>query len=257
MNSAEKRSKNKGLIGTILFHTLLLVMFLFMGLTYQDPPPEEEGISINFGFSEDGLGEIDPEDTEEITEIVEEEIIEEQIESHDEILSQEIIETPAVKKTEKKIKIIEEKPQEEVIEEKKPEINKKALYTGKKKNINKAQGKKDSQGNQGLMDGDPNTNNYIGGGIGVDGNAYQLGGRKAIKKPKPKGNQVSGKVVVLITVDRLGNVIYANAGAQGSTTFDKELLERAKKAALKTTFDTKQNAPKNQQGKIIYDFRLN
>jgi len=257
MNSAEKRSKNKGIIGTILFHTLLLVMFLFMGLTYQDPPPEEEGISINFGFSEDGLGEIDPEDTEEITEIVEEEIIEEQIESHDEILSQEIIETPAVKKTEKKIKIIEEKPQEEVIEEKKPEINKKALYTGKKKNINKAQGNKDSQGNQGLMDGDPHTNNYIGGGIGVDGNAYQLGGRKAIKKPKPKGNQVSGKVVVLITVDRLGNVIYANAGAQGSTTFDKELLERAKKAALKTTFDTKQNAPKNQQGKIIYDFRLN
>ena len=257
MNSAEKRSKNKGIIGTILFHTLLLVMFLFMGLTYQDPPPEEEGISINFGFSEDGLGEIEPEDTEEITEIVEEEIIEEQIESHDEILSQEIIETPAVKKTEKKIKIIEEKPQEEVIEEKKPEINKKALYTGKKKNINKAQGNKDSQGNQGLMDGDPNTNNYIGGGIGVDGNAYQLGGRKAIKKPKPKGNQVSGKVVVLITVDRLGNVIYANAGAQGSTTFDKELLERAKKAALKTTFDTKQNAPKNQQGKIIYDFRLN
>ncbi len=257
MNSAEKRSKNKGIIGTILFHTLLLVMFLFMGLTYQDPPPEEEGISINFGFSEDGLGEIEPEDTEEITEIVEEEIIEEQIESHDEILSQEIIETPAVKKTEKKIKIIEEKPQEEVIEEKKPEINKKALYTGKKKNINKAQGNKDSQGNQGLMDGDPNANNYIGGGIGIDGNAYQLGGRKAIKKPKPKGNQVSGKVVVLITVDRLGNVIYANAGAQGSTTFDKELLERAKKAALKTTFDTKQNAPKNQQGKIIYDFRLN
>jgi len=257
MNSAEKRSKNKGIIGTILFHTLLLVMFLFMGLTYQDPPPAEEGISINFGFSEEGLGEIDPEDTEEVTEIVEEEIIEEQIESHDEILSQEIIETPAVKKTEKKIKIIEDKPQEEVIEEKKPEINKKALYTGKKKNINKAQGNKDSQGNQGLMDGDPNTNNYIGGGIGIDGNAYQLGGRKAIKKPKPKGNQVSGKVVVLITVDRLGNVIYANAGAQGSTTFDKELLERAKKAALKTTFDTKQNAPKNQQGKIIYDFRLN
>ena len=257
MNSEEKRNKNKGIIGTILFHTLLLVMFLFMGLTYQDPPPAEEGISINFGFSDEGLGEIEPEDTEEITEIVEEKTIEEQIESHDEILSQEIIETPAVKKTEKKVKLIEEKPKEEVIEEKKPEINKKALYTGKKKNINKAQGNKDSQGNQGLMDGDPNANNYIGGGIGIDGNAYQLGGRKAIKKPKPKGNQVSGKVVVLITVDRLGNVIYANAGAQGSTTFDKELLERAKKAALKTTFDTKQNAPKNQQGKIIYDFRLN
>ena len=52
MNSEEKRNKNKGIIGTILFHTLLLVMFLFMVLTYQDPPPAEEGISINFGFSD-------------------------------------------------------------------------------------------------------------------------------------------------------------------------------------------------------------
>ena len=77
------------------------------------------------------------------------------------------------------------------------------------------------------------------------------------RQPKPKGNQTEGKVVVSITVDRLGNVIYANAGAQGSTTFNKELLARAKKAALKTKFDTKESAPANQQGKIIYDFRLN
>ena len=55
----------------------------------------------------------------------------------------------------------------------------------------------------------------------------------------------------------LGNVIYANAGAQGSTTYNKELLKRAKNAALKTKFDTKKNAPENQQGKIVYDFRLN
>ena len=88
-------------------------------------------------------------------------------------------------------------------------------------------------------------------------NAYQLGGRRAIRKSKPKGNQIEGKVVVVITVDRLGNVIYANPGARGSTTLNKELLNRAKKAALKTKFDIKQSAPKNQHGKIIYDFRLN
>ena len=71
MTSSEKISKRKGIIGTILFHALLLVAFLFMGLTYQDPPPAEEGISINFGFVDEGLGEIEPEDTEELTEIVE------------------------------------------------------------------------------------------------------------------------------------------------------------------------------------------
>ena len=102
MTSSEKKNKRKGIIGTILFHTLLLVAFLFMGLTYQDPPPAEEGISINFGFSDEGLGEIEPESTEDITEIVEEEIIEEQIESTEEIITQNTVETPAVEKKEEK-----------------------------------------------------------------------------------------------------------------------------------------------------------
>ena len=258
MTSLEKKDKRKGIIGTILFHTLLLVAFLFIGLTYQDPPPDEEGISINFGVSDEGSGEIDPEDTEEVIEIVEEEIVEEQIETTEEVFTQTVVETPTIKKTEDKRKVIErEEPKEEVIEEKKPEINKKAIYTGKKKNQKKSEGEKGEKGNQGVIDGDLNSNIYEGSGIGEDGTAYQLGGRKAIKKPKPQGNQIEGKVVVIITVNRLGDVIYANPGAQGSTTFNKELLERARKAALKTTFDTKQSAPNNQQGKIIYDFRLN
>jgi outer membrane biosynthesis protein TonB len=236
-----------------------VVAFLFMGLTYQDPPPTEEGISINFGFSNESLGDIEIENTEKITELLEEEtIIEKQIESAEEIITQSVVETPYIEKVEKKKKLIEkEKIKEEVIEEKKPEINKKAIYTGKKKNKNKSEGEKGGLGNQGVINGNQNSNVYEGGSVGEDGNAYQLGGRKAIEKPKPQGNQVEGKIVVIITVDRLGNVIYANAGAQGSTTFNKQLLERAKRAALKTTFDTKQSAPKNQQGKIIYDFTLN
>jgi len=258
MTPIEKKTKRKGIIGTILFHAFLLVAFLFLGLTYQDPPPAEEGISINFGFSDEGSGEVDLEDTEELTEVVEQDIIEEQIESIEDISTQSMVESPAVEKLKEQEKIIEkDEPKKEIIEEKKPEINKKAIYTGKKKNENKSEGEKDIQGNQGVVDGDPNTDSYKGGGIGENGIAYQLGGRKAIKKPKPKGNQIEGKVVVIITVDRLGNVIYANAGAQGSTTFNKELLSRAKKAALKTKFDTKETAPANQQGKIIYDFRLN
>ena len=76
MLATEKKNKIKGFIGTIIFHALILIAFLFMGLTYQDPPPLEEGISINFGFNDTGLGEIEPEDTEEINEISESEIIE-------------------------------------------------------------------------------------------------------------------------------------------------------------------------------------
>ena len=259
MTATEKKSKRKGIIGTILFHVLLLVAFLFMGLTYQDPPPAEEGISINFGFTEEGLGEIEPEDTEEIIDAVEEEIIEEQVESTEEIVTQTTIENPAVEKTEKKKKVVEKKqPKEEVIKEKNSEINKKAIYPGKKKTTTNSEGNEKGEGNKGAIDGDPNADAYEGGGIGEDGTAYQLGGRKAEFKARPIYNiQVEGEVVVAITVDRLGNVIYANPGAKGSTTLNKELLQRAKTAALKTKFEPKPSAPNNQQGKIIYSFREN
>ena len=259
MTAAENKGKRKGIIGTILFHALLMIAFLFMGLKYQDPPPAEEGISINFGFSEQGLGAVEPESTEEIIEIVEEEIIEQQIESTEEIVTQSLVETPVVEKTEKKKKVIKkEEPKEEVIEEKKPEVNKKALYPGSKKTKTTSEGNKKGDGNQGSIDGDPNSEVYEGGGIGKNGTAYQLGGRKVEFKAKPIYNlQVEGKVVVIITVNRIGNVINAIPGAKGSTTLNKKLLQRAKTAALKTKFDPKQTAPTNQQGKIIYHFSLN
>ena len=259
MRAAEKKSKLKGIVGTILFHALLIVAFLFMGLKYQDPPPTEEGISINFGFNEEGIGEVDPESIEELTEIVEEKIIEQQIESTEEIVTQSLVENPVVEKTEKKKKVIKkEEPKEEVIEEKKPEVNKKALYPGSKKTKTSSEGKKKGEGNQGSIEGDPNSKVYEGGGIGKNGTAYQLGGRKVEFKAKPIYNlQVEGKVVVVITVDRLGNVINAIPGVKGSTTLNKKLLQRAKTAALKTKFDPKQTAPTNQQGKIVYLFSLN
>ena len=259
MTAAEKKSKRKGIIGTVLFHALLLVAFLFMGLKYQDPPPAEEGISINFGYMDEGLGEVEPEDIEEVTEIVEEKIIEQQIESTEEIITQSTVETPTVEKTEKKEKVVKkEEPKEEVIEEKKPEVNKKALYPGKKETESTSEGDNNEDGNQGAIDGDPNADVYEGGGVGENGTAYQLGGRSVAFKAKPIYNtQVEGKVVVMITVDRLGNVINAIPGAKGSTTLNKQLLQRAKAAALKTKFDPKQTAPTNQQGKIIYTFQLN
>jgi len=50
----------RGLLATIVFHTLLLLILVFAGLTYPDPPPEEEGILVNFGIDETGLGDYEP-----------------------------------------------------------------------------------------------------------------------------------------------------------------------------------------------------
>jgi protein TonB len=257
MDSSEKKNKRKGIIGTILFHVLLIVAFLFMGLTYQIPPPIEEGISINFGYIDQGMTEDEPEDKAKTPEAVQEEIVEEQSSAEEEVVTQETEEAPIVEKTEQKKK--EPEPEkEEVIEEKKPEVNKKALYTGKKENEQIDEGNTNESGNQGAIDGDPNIKTHSGGGIGTDGVAYQLGGRSPKFKAKPIYKiQEEGKVVVIITVDRLGNVVNAIPGEKGSTTLNKYLLAKAKEAAMKTKFNPKQSAPENQQGKIVYHFSLN
>ena len=264
MISSEKKNKRNGIIGTLLFHALLLISFLFMGLTYRIPPPPEEGISINFGFEEEGSNEIRPEDNSLESNPIIEEVLKESVEVEQEIITQETVETEVIEKPKETKKEIvepvepEEKIEEVIIEDPEPVVNTKALYTGSKKKEKQSDGNRKISGNQGSIEGDINSNKYEGGGIGVDGEAYQLLGRSVSFKAKPIYKvQLEGKVVVDITVDQLGNVVNAIAGVKGSTTLNNELLKRAKEAALKTKFSAKESAPTRQQGKIIYNFRLN
>ena len=249
------KNRRKAIIGTVLFHIGLLLCFIFMGLTYQIPPPPEEGITINFGYQDFGSG------SEQIEQIVEEqEITPHEIVNNnpvvEDISTQDIEETPTTKLKEQL-----EKPKEvNKIEEKKPEpvVNTKALYPGKKQNNSNSQGISEGQGDQGSQDGYPNSNAYTGGGTGTNGIAYQLGGRTIAEIKKPNYNsQQQGKVVVTIRVDRNGKVISATPGAKGSTTTNAYLYSKAKEAALKTTFEANTTAPEIQVGTIIYNFKLN
>ena len=52
-------SKN-GIIGTTIFHALVAILLIFFGFSYPDPPPEEEGILVNFGTDFTGFGDIEP-----------------------------------------------------------------------------------------------------------------------------------------------------------------------------------------------------
>lgn len=113
--------KRKGLIGTILIHAILIVLFIFFGMKYQDPPPEP-GIAIVFGFDEQGSGNfkpvpkvvsnVAPQETIEKKEVIEEpveettpdvaEMVEEQM------MAQDTEESP-ISAEEKKKKIEEDK----------------------------------------------------------------------------------------------------------------------------------------------------
>ena len=45
----------EGIIGTIVFHIVVLLMLIFMGFFTPLPLPGEEGILVNFGDSEQCL----------------------------------------------------------------------------------------------------------------------------------------------------------------------------------------------------------
>jgi len=54
------REHKNGLIGTVIFHTLLILLLILMGFFTPLPLPGEEGILVNFGDTETGLGDEEP-----------------------------------------------------------------------------------------------------------------------------------------------------------------------------------------------------
>ncbi len=254
MNKKEKR--NRGILFTIAFHAIALLILIFSGFTTPLPLPEEEGIMIDFGDSDTGLGQVEPEQTTQVKPVV----TPVQEKSN---MTQDYEESVA---TEPEHKVVKENPVEEpkeIIEEKEEEreVDPLALYQNNSddnnSNNSKSEGIVGGDGNQGRLDGDPNSNQYTGNGAGQGGVGYSLSGRnpKGLPKPAYTSNE-QGIVVVKITVDRDGKVIAAISGAKGSTTMDSALLNAAKQAALNTKFDKKSTAPSRQTGTITYHFVL-
>jgi hypothetical protein len=124
-----------------------------------------------------------------------------------------------------------------------------------------------SGGSGGGTGGGNGTGNGIGTGSGYGagsgggsggGSGYSLGTRKALSKPAPKYTcNEEGKVVVEITVDQNGKTISATPGIKGTTNTARCLLDQAKLAAMNTKWESDDNAPAKQVGKIIYNFSLN
>jgi len=256
----EDKNKRTGLIASILFHTVLLVLFAIFGLSYMEPAPEEEGITINFGTSDEGmLSEVEntpseqPAETQVETNVAEptpEETVEE------EIITQSLDEAPSIDKKEEKKE--EVKPIEKKVE---PKPNKALSLAERMKSSNKNEGGGDGQtgkpGDQGDLNGDANSKNYTGGGAG-NGISFNLSGRNLLSSPKIQDNsQDEGTVVVDIIVDKYGKVLRATPGARGSTTTSSVLYKKAKEAAIQLKFNANPDAAEEQKGQVTFKFILN
>lgn len=273
MTSEEKKNKSKAIVTTLTIHALLLLLFLFLGLTTILPKPEE-GMIINFGDTETGLGdsEMDPAQAEEIVEEeVEEEVTQpktvvEEVSTpvvEEEVVTQEMIDAIALKKEQKKKQLeeAEKKAEEErkKAEEAKVQAEKKAasdaLFAKAKDGKGKGEGNNQPGGNQGSLNGTPGAPHGLGGS--GNGPSFNLGGRRMVSAPKINDtSQKQGMVVVDIVVDKYGTIVKATPGGRGSTTSDRHLEKLATEAAYNSKFDPKPDAPVQQKGTMTFVFIL-
>ncbi len=54
------KKHKKGILGTIIYHVIILILLIIFGFFTPLPLPGEEGILVNFGTSDRGLGDIEP-----------------------------------------------------------------------------------------------------------------------------------------------------------------------------------------------------
>ncbi len=251
IGSKEKMNRQKwsGILGTLLFHIGVVLILIFSGFYFPDPPPPEEGVMVAFGEPDAGSNaevQGSPEETQEVSSVQES--------APEEQLTQDTEETPVTssKTAENPKKTSEPAKEEQKQEERKPDS--KSLFTkSSKKGGGTGDGDKEGQKGDptGVDEGNPDVT-----GSGTSGIKFSLAGRSLKEKITINDRpQESGLVVVDIWVDKNGNVVRAEPSLKSTTTSAK-LWKIAKEAAMRAKFSPKEDGPEQQKGTITIEFKL-
>src|SRR5882757_11566266 len=273
---------------TAVVVTLLLLLFLYVSWTQpvEPPPMIEEGIEVNLGNSDQGLGTNQPylpgkpsaQDHEKYTPskqaVVTKEAVKD-VETDDnnkeeapvvkkavvtkpnatKIPDKDIVKTPV-----KPVRAPETTPTP-------PKPRPKAVFHGVNGTGTGGNGADDfkpggnqgiagGHGDQGAPGGNPNSNNYTGGGHGNSGVSISRGlsGRHITGLPSftDDFNQ-NAKVAVDIHVDANGSVISADYNPRGSTTSDASMKAIALRKAKQVKFNS---GGDESVGTIIFNFKI-
>ncbi len=243
----DRRNKRTGIYVSAGAHIAVILLFIFLAAwRAPDPPLPEFGIELNFGTSDQGTGDVQPETvpaeaeseeealpdaSQEVPEETVEEAIETPVEETTETVEEEIIpvteqetEAPVIE-PEKKVEEVKPKVVEVVVEEKKEDPKPpKVLYPGNKEGASGTTGeaknaadanqgdKIDAQGDQGDKDGTVDARALMGTQGGGGGGMLEMAGWKWDNEPDPKETtNESGKIVFEIIIDERGEVISANS----------------------------------------------
>lgn len=289
-----KKTKITGWIGTLVLHTILLILLWLIAIR-QPKAQEEGGVPVMLGNMEMAQGNADPYTLTDVDVLDEpqlpiEQTIPEPVPTppvKTEMITQEEEPTVAVPKKEtpkptpKKETVKKERPKKEPVKPKeKTEAEKRAeaerLAAEKKaaeekaaveaaaKRIAGAFGKGTQAGSKGTsskgesLQGSPTGNAAEGKSTGVGGyGTFDLNGRSLGPGglPMPVYNvQDEGRVVVTITVNPAGQVIHTSINKRTNTA-NAALRKAAEDAARKARFNTVIGV-NNQTGTITYYFKL-
>lgn len=292
MSSFENQKNIKAGAYTVLLVGILIGLCFIIGWTPPTAPvlTEDEGMEVNLGDSETGLGEIQPLVPGEPAAPTEEPVVQPTPEKPVEPTEKEVEtnendkEAPPVAVTKPIKKTPPPTPPptpakptplpKEVIKpvEAPPTPKPKYIYKGQG---NKTDGGNNSQelvkgeggqgitsgkGDQGKINGDPNSDSYTGsGGSGKGGVSVSRGlqGRKINRFPSFQDDfSENAKVAVDIKVDAKGNVISASIQPRGTTTGNGSMKAIALQKARQLRFSADDEGPDEQLGTIIFDFRI-
>ncbi|MEO2050574.1 MAG: energy transducer TonB [Allomuricauda sp.] len=286
----DTRHKKKSFTLTTLLLSAVLLLLFYIGLTYLDPPIEN-GIAVNFGTMDFGSGPVQPmekvrsepkqvesqpveqvQPAEPQEAVTEEAPVEKVLTSNDE----ESIKIKQQEEAKRKADEAAEKAKAEAEriarEKREAEERQRQEQEAKKKNIDAliggigqsdgtttgSEGNDNTPGDKGQPDGDPYATTYYGApGSGTGTGGYGLNGRSLVDSGKVRQEcNEEGRVVVRITVDRSGRVIKAEPGVKGTTNNAPCLLEPARKTAFMHKWNLDSNAPAQQIGFVVVNFKL-
>lgn len=255
-----KKDRITASIGTLLVHALALLVLFLMAFRTPLPLPGEEGVEVDLGMYNQGMGEVQPEKSAIPQQSAPPKPQEDKtVKSKEDIVTQDTEEAPSIK-TEKKKENKEEttaKPKD-TPEEPKPVVNQKALFKGADKSQEGgSEGITGQPGDQGNPNGLAGVKKYDGHGGQGNGAGYDLGGRGAKTLQRPSQDfPEEGHIVVEIWVDREGNVVRASVG-KGTDITNTQMRNMALEAARRSKFVADPNAAEEQKGTITYTFVQN
>lgn len=274
-------------IALIIYVSLLVALFMFWKFSNPLDFEEGEGLLVDFGYTEVGLGEAEPDKDNPMNHIaipspgnpplvqeIKEKVIVQDYEETEKL--EAITETKAQKVVvvENILKSPNKKPEKaDVLPSKstlnappseKNKVNENALFSGFKGtgSSSGSQGDKAGEGNMGDPSGSK-SDNYLGKstGLGSEGEGRgRIGsgliGRslKSIPPIVDKSNK-TGKIIISVNVDATGNVKKSEFVAMGSSITDSDLVNKCIQAAKKAKFSPSDDKD-SDWGKLVFTFEI-